>query len=246
MPNTYERDVELIKKIKEGTTYEKLAKEYNISISSIRHIVEKHEMLKAYCDEMKSLIGKNEINQETKLYELSKLLKFDTRSINALIAKNIRSIDELLSLTEEDIYKIKNIGKTSRNHINKCINEYKEKVGQQLTMFEIDSTKKELTKSVDVEDTLIEKQINRLALGAKTNRDYIYKLFKLAGAGQVNLTFLQKEINKEFGRIDSINKVLLQALVDLQKARTMSWEDEKRKYRIEMESKLKEILSMYE
>lgn len=246
MPNTYERDVEFIKKIKEGTTYEELAKEYSLSVSSVYCIVKKHIRFKTYCSQMEKLIGRNEINKETKLYELSKLLKFHARSINALVAINIKSIDNLLVLTEEDIYRIKKIGKTSRNHIIKCINDYKGHFGEQLMMFEIGSTEKEITENVDVEDTLMGKEINTLVASIKTNRDYIYKLFKLAGAGQVNLGFLQKEISKEFGRIDSINKVLLQALVDLQKARTMSWEDEKRKCEIDMEAKLKEILSMYE
>lgn len=239
------KNAEIIEKVKNGKRYEELAKEYNTSVSAIGHMVRKHELFKAYCDEMERLIGKSEINQETKLYELSKLLKFDTRSINALIAKNIRGIDELLSLTEEEIYSIKNIGKTSRNHINKSINEYKENFGRQITMFEMDEDIKEISKSVDVKDTEVEKQISKPILGLKANRNYIYKLFKLADDRQVNIKFLQKEISNEFDRIEKVNKELLQVLSELYYARRMPWTDEKAEYKIDSELKLEEILDMY-
>lgn len=239
------KDLEIIKKFKEGTKYEELAKEYNVSYSKIAYIIEKYKKFKAYCDEMERLESKNEINQETRLYDLSKLLKFDTRSINALIAKNIRSIDEILLLTDEDIFAIRNIGKASQEHIKQCINEYKEKVGQQLTMFETDNSTKKLTRNFNTEQPMIEKPISKPVISVKANRNYISKLIKAVDNRQIDLRYLQKEINKEFDKIENINKEILQTLIDLRKSRNMPWADEERRYKIEMECKLEEILNMY-
>ncbi|AKN33771.1 hypothetical protein Ccar_24270 [Clostridium carboxidivorans P7] len=95
MPNLYTRNLEIVHKAKEGKTCAELAKEYNIYYSTITRIIKKHKEFEAYCNEMETLKAKNKINEETKLYDLSKLLKFDTRSINALVYKNIKSINYL-------------------------------------------------------------------------------------------------------------------------------------------------------
>lgn len=242
---TYKRNAEISKKIKEGRTYEEIAKEYNMSVSTVYYIVSKYKMFRIYCDEMEDLIRKNEVSRETKIYELSKLLGFDNGTVNALIMKNIRSIDELLALTEEDIYKIKRIGKVKRNRIIKCINEYKEKVSQQVTKVEADNNVKEITKSVAVAHTAMKKQISKSVLGIKANRDYIYKLFKLVDDRQINLVFLQKEIYKEIDRMEGINKELLQTLSDLHYARKMPWTGEEVEYKIDLELKLQEVLGAY-
>ncbi|MBI6874641.1 DNA-directed RNA polymerase subunit alpha C-terminal domain-containing protein [Clostridium aciditolerans] len=245
MTNYSTRDLEIIEKAKSGTKYSELAKEYNMSYSRIAYIIEKHKKFKAYCNEMESLESKNEINQETKLYDLSKLLKFDTRCINALNEKNIRSIDELLVLTEEDIYTIRSIGKTSRNHIKQCMNEYKERNGKQLSMFKRDNNKKETTENVDERKSKIEKSINIPPVNIKVDREYIYNLVKAVDNRQIDLRYLHTEIVREFDRIENINKELLQTLINLQHSRNMPWEDGQGRYKIEMERKLEEILNMY-
>lgn len=241
------KNAEIIEKIKNGKRYEELAKEYNTSVSAIGHMVRKHELFKAYCDEIERLIGKNEINQETKLYELSKLLKFDTRSINALIAKNIKSVDKLLSLTEEEFYAIRNLGKVSQIHIKKCISEHEKKTGKKSNLCGVDDdSTKEIRKKLEVEELIVEKEVSEKVESIKANRDYIYKLIKAVDNRQIDSRYLPKEIIEEFGRIENINKELLKTLINLHKARNIPWEDEKRLYRVKMESKLEEILNMYE
>lgn len=51
--------------------------------------------------------------------------------------------------------------------------------------------------------------------------------------------------NKEFDRIEHINKELLRTLINLQKSRNIPWAHEDNEYKAEMECKLEEILNMY-
>ncbi len=244
MTNINLKNLKIVHKFREGKTYEELSREYNICYSTIGCIIKKYEQFEAYCSKMERLKTKNEINEETKLYDLSKLLKFDNRSINALVYKNIKSIDELLSLSEEDIYAIRNLGKVSQKHIKKCISEYKEKMIHHPNINRIGSDNtKQITK--DLEEPTIENSVIEPEISIKANREYIYKLIKAVDDGQVDSRFLQKEITKEFDRIENINKELLRTLINLQRARNMPWADENNRYKVEMECRLEEILSMY-
>ncbi|AKA70481.1 DNA-directed RNA polymerase subunit alpha C-terminal domain-containing protein [Clostridium scatologenes] len=220
MPNLYTRNLEIVHKAKEGKTCEELAKEYNLCCAAITFIIKKHKEFEAYCNEMETLKAKNEINEETKLYDLSKLLKFDTRSIKALVYKNIKSIDKLLALSEEDIYTIRSLGKASQKYVKECIIEYREKMNQHANLFGIDINN---TKKVtdNLEESLIQKSVIEPEVSIKANREYIYKLIRAVDNGQVDSRFLEKEISKEFDRIENINKELLRTLINLQKSRNM-------------------------
>ncbi|WP_034826675.1 hypothetical protein [Clostridium carboxidivorans] len=79
----------------------------------------------------------------------------------------------------------------------------------------------------------------------KANREYIYKLIRAVDDGQVDSRFLEKELSKEFDRIENINKELLRTLINLQKSRNIPWSNEDNQYKVEMECKLEEILNMY-
>ncbi|WP_338433385.1 DUF6483 family protein [Clostridium tyrobutyricum] len=236
------RNLKIIQKVQEGIKYEELIKEYNLSYSTISSIVDRYEEFKAYCDEMESLKAKNRINEETRLYDLSKLLKFDTRSINALVHKNIRSIDKLISLSEEELYLIKNLGRVSRNHVKKCIFEYKEKMKQHPNDSDNEDTSIE---EVTIEKTALEKSINDQVRGISVNREYIYKLIKVVDDKQIDSTFLKKELDKEFDRIENVNKELLQTLINLYIARIMPWADNERRYKVDMECELQWLLDKY-
>lgn len=238
------RNLEIIQKVKEGVKCEELTKKYNLSYSTISSIIDGYEEFKPYCDEMESLKAKNKINEETKLYDLSKLLKFDTRSINALVHKNIRSIDKLLSLSEEEFCLIKNLGKVSQKYVKECIIEYKEKISQQPNTND-SGNKGELIEEVDIEKSALERSINDQVRGMKANREYIYKLIEAVDDRQIDLIFLKKEVNKEFDRIENVNKELLQTLINLCMARIMPWADNARRYKVDMERELQWLLDKY-
>ena len=59
------------------------------------------------------------VNTESRIIDLN----FSLRIQNALNAENITTLDQLLSLTEEDLYNITNLGITSIREILKKINE---------------------------------------------------------------------------------------------------------------------------
>ncbi|AKN33769.1 hypothetical protein Ccar_24260 [Clostridium carboxidivorans P7] len=244
MPNLYTRNLEIVHKAKEGKTCRELAKEYNIYYSTISRIIKKHKKFEAYCNEMETLKAKNKINEETKLYDLCKLLKFDTRSIKALVYKNIKSIDKLLALSEEDIYAIRSLGKMSQEHVKKCIIEYREKMNQLTNLYGIDINNIEKVTD-NLEESSIQKSLIEPEVSIKANREYIYKLIRAVDDGQVDSRFLEKELSKEFDRIENINKELLRTLINLQKSRNIPWSNEDNQYKVEMECKLEEILNMY-
>ena len=244
MTNIHTRNLEIMQKIKEGVKIEELAKEYKVSFSTITSIIERYKEFESYSNEMENLKAKNIINQETELYDFCKLLKFDAHSIKALVYKNIRSIDKLLSLSEEEFYLIKNLGKVSQKYVKECVVEYKEKMKQYPNM-DYDGNKGEPIEEVDIEESELERSINEQIRGIKVNREYIYKLIEDVNNGKSDLEFLQKEINKEFDRIETVNKELLQTLINLYMARVMSWEDNARKYKVDMECELQWLLDKY-
>ncbi|APM37789.1 DUF6483 family protein [Clostridium kluyveri] len=244
MTKIHTRNLEIMRKIKEGVGLEELAKEYKISFSTITSTIERYKEFESYSNEMENLKAKNRINQETELYDLCKLLKFHTHSIKALVHKNIRSIDKLLSLNEEEFYLIKNLGEVSQKYIKECISEYKEKMKQHPNTND-NANKNEVIEEVNIEGSELQRSINEQVRGMKVNREYIYKLIEDVHNGKNNLEFLQKEISKEFERIENVNKELLQTLINLYMARVMPWADNARRYKVDMECELQWILDKY-
>lgn len=244
MSKIHIRNLEIMRKIKEGVELEELAKEYKMSDSAIISIIRKYEELEAYSNEMENLKANNKMNEETELYDLCKLLKFHTHSINALIHKNIRSVDKLLSLSQEEFYAIKNLGKVSQKYIKECISEYKEKIKQHSNTND-NSNKNEVIEEVNIEESELERSINNQVRGVGANREYIYKLIEYVNNGKSDLGFLQKEIGKEFERIESVNKELLETLINLYMARVMPWADNARRYKVDMEWRLQCLLYKY-
>lgn len=197
------RNKEIIRKSKDGKSHIELAKEYNLSRSNINAIVEQYIEFNNYCNNMENLISQNLISEETKMYELAKMLKFDARSINGLKRKGIKSIEELIVLTDEEIWALRKIGKISREHIKKCISSYMK------NNFEPKICEQEAPaiKNSQVETTIDEQpKIQNI----KANRDYIWKLIDLVEKKQFSSSFLKKELDKEFDRLEKANKQLIE------------------------------------
>lgn len=120
-----EKHLEIYRKIKEGIPTKKITEEYGITRQSVSTIVKNCKNFYNYCTEMEELKSKGISSDETMLYDLAKMLQFDSRCINALMNRQIYSIDKLFLLDEYDIYAIKRLGEHSREHMYKCIDKYK-------------------------------------------------------------------------------------------------------------------------
>ncbi|MBZ9622902.1 hypothetical protein G9F71_008550 [Clostridium sp. FP2] len=218
------RNSEIIRKSVAGKTHEELAIEYSTSLSNINNIVGQYIEFKNYCNEMENYISKNEINKDVKMYNLLKLLKFHTRSINALIDKNIMSIEDLISLERDEICCIRRIGKTTVQHINECINNYNNNGNNSLKPFTNDEIilnnfnknvnlfilRGKLTENNRITCPCANNQI--LIQAIKGDREYIRKLIDLVDNNQFTFSFLKKEVNKEFDRLEKRNEQLVEML----------------------------------
>ena len=223
------RNKEIIEKSNAGKTHEELCIEYNISLSNINRMVEKYIEFKSYCNEMETYIAENQINQEVKTYNLAKLLKFHSRSIHSLIYKNIMSIEKLITIEKEEICFIRRIGKATAQHIIECIDDYDDDSSELLKPYVTDAIilenfnsnidvsrlRKKFIENNETDDYFCIPCINNQPPSPqviKGNREYIRKLIDLVDENQFTFSFLKKEINKEFDKLEKSNEQLIEML----------------------------------
>lgn len=230
------RNKEIIKKIKAGNSYEQLAQEYRVSISSISSIFKQYSRFKDCCLNIENLKSKNIITKETKLYDLCKLLKFETRSINNLVRRHIVSIEQLVVLNDEQIYTLRNVGKLTKAYIEECLSNYKNNEDKYLQPYDnediilenfntnINCYMLESTDECNMENINYPLNDERIQC-AKANREYIWKLIDLVDDGQLSYSFLKKELDKEFDRIEKNNEQLIEMLSQLRQGEILYNED---------------------
>lgn len=119
-----EKMLEVIKKREQGKAYRELSEEYGLAKDRLREFVTNYKEFESLRIEIESKIAAEIEDDSVRLFKLYELVKRDNKIFSVLYRNGVTSIKKLLSLSEDDIFRLRQAGEETQAHIKNSINEY--------------------------------------------------------------------------------------------------------------------------
>lgn len=119
-----EKMLEVIRKRDQGKTYRELSEEYGLAKDRLREFVINYKEFESLHSEVECKIAEGIEDDSVRLFKLYELLKCDNKIFSILFRNGVTSIEKLLSLSENNIFRLRRVGEETQDYIKDSINEY--------------------------------------------------------------------------------------------------------------------------